>query len=244
MITKFKHPSRDYYVYVILDACHMLKLARNALGSIQSFYDKDGGKIQWSFFEQLCYLQEAEGFNLSNKFSTQHLQFEKHKMNVRLAAQTLSSSVADAIEFLNVSMKLPQFNNSQATVNFIRIIDRAFIDILNSRNPMGKGYKQPLRQESRSTWESILKGTVDYLLSLVTMTDGRKKPFQPTKEKHLFLVLWQTIKSIIEMSDEMFTLPENPFKYILTCKLSQTTSNCHFRASDLKVVGTTIRTVY
>ena len=97
----------------------MLKLARNALGSIQSFYDKDGSKIQWSFFQQLCYLQEAEGFNLGNKFSTQHLQFEKHKMNVRLAAQTLSSSVADAIEFLNVSMKLPRFNNSQATVNFI-----------------------------------------------------------------------------------------------------------------------------
>ena len=72
MITKFKHPSRDYYVYVILDACHMLKLARNALGSIQSFNDKDGGKIQWSFFQQLCYLQEAEGFNLGNKFSTQH----------------------------------------------------------------------------------------------------------------------------------------------------------------------------
>ena len=220
MITKFKHPSRDYYVYVILDACHMLKLARNALGSIQSFYDKDDGKIQWSFFQQLCYLQEAEGFNLGNKFSTQHLQFEKHKMNVRLAAQTLSSSVADAIEFLDVSMKLPQFNNSQATVNFIRIIDRAF-DILNSRNPMGKGYKQPLRQESRSTWESILKGTVDYLLSLVTITDGKKKTLSTHKRKTFLLGFVATIKSIIEMSDEMFTLPENPFKYILTYKLSQ-----------------------
>ena len=119
-----------------------------------------------------------------------------------------------------IDLTVEQFNNSQATVNFIRIIDRAF-DILNSRNPMGKGYKQPLQQEFRSTWESILKGTVDYLLSLVTITDGKKKPFQPTNEKHLLLVLLATIKSIIEMSDEMFTLPENPFKYILTYKLSQ-----------------------
>ena len=85
MVTKFKHPSQDYYVYVILDICHMLKLARNALGSIKSFYDKDGGEIQWSFFQQLYNLQEAEGFTLGNKFSAQHLQFEKHKMNVRLA---------------------------------------------------------------------------------------------------------------------------------------------------------------
>ena len=108
----------------------MLKLARNALGNIESVYEKDGGNIQWLFFQQLCLLHDAEGFTL--------LQFEKHKMNVRMATQRLSSSVADAIEFLDVSMKLPQFKNSQATVNFIRIIDRAF-DILNSRNPLGKG---------------------------------------------------------------------------------------------------------
>ena len=116
----------------------MLKLARNALGNIQSVYEKDGGNIQWSFFHQLCLLHDAEGFTLGKKFPAQHLQFEKHKMNVRMATQRLSSSVADAIEFLDVSMKLPQFKNSQATVNFIRIIDRAF-DILNSQNPLGKG---------------------------------------------------------------------------------------------------------
>ena len=198
MVTKFKHPSQDYYVYVILDICHMLKLARNALGSIKSFYDKDGGEIQWSFFQQLYNLQEAEGFTLGNKFSAQHLQFEKHKMNVRLAAQTLSSSVADAIEFLDVSMKLPQFNNSQATVNFTRIIDRAF-DILNSRNPMGKGYKQPLRPQSRGTWEAILKNTADYLLSLVTLTGGQKKLLSTHKRKTFIIVFSATIKSIIEM---------------------------------------------
>ena len=220
MITKFKHPSRDYYVYVILDACHMLKLARNALGNIQTVYDTDGGSIQWSFFQQLCLLQDAEGFTLGNNFSAQHLQFEKHKMNVRLAAQTLSSSVADAIEFLYVSMKLPQFKNSQATVNFIRIIDRAF-DILNSRGPMGKGYKQPLRQQYRATWESMLTDTVDYLLSLVTITDGQKKLLSTHNRKTFVIGFVVAIKSILEMSHEMFTLPENPFHYILTYKFSQ-----------------------
>ena len=65
--------------------------------------------------------------------------FQKHKMNVKLAAQTLSSSVADAIEFLDSSMKLDQFQGSTGTVKFIRTIDRLF-DMLNSRNPMAKGF--------------------------------------------------------------------------------------------------------
>ena len=34
MITKFKHPTENYFVYAILDPCHMLKLARNALAHL------------------------------------------------------------------------------------------------------------------------------------------------------------------------------------------------------------------
>jgi hypothetical protein len=75
----------------------MLKLARIAL----AICDSDGGEIQWKLFRLLHNLQEDERLNLGNKFSAQHLQFQKHKINVRLAAQTLSSSVANAIEFLD-----------------------------------------------------------------------------------------------------------------------------------------------
>ena len=107
MVTTFKHPSQNYNVYIILDPCHMLKLARNALASMGSFHDEDGGEIQWKFFHLLHSLQDEQGLKLGNKFSSQHLEYQKHKMNVRLAAQTLSSSVADAIQFLDVSMKLP-----------------------------------------------------------------------------------------------------------------------------------------
>jgi len=86
------------------------------------------------------------------------VKFETHKMNVKLAAQTLSSSVADAIEFLDLSMKLEDFQHSSGTVKFVRTIDRLF-DILNSRNPLGKGFKQPLRQESRRNQESGKKSS-------------------------------------------------------------------------------------
>jgi hypothetical protein len=60
-------------------------------------------------------------------------------MKVNLAAQTFSASVADAIEFCTTNLNLKQFDGSDATVRFIRIIDRLF-DLLNSRNPFAKGY--------------------------------------------------------------------------------------------------------
>ena len=50
-------------------------------------------------------------------------------MNVKLAAQTLSSSVADAIEFMD-EIGHPSFLGSASTVAFIRKIDRIF-DLLN-----------------------------------------------------------------------------------------------------------------
>ncbi|CAB3983913.1 Hypothetical predicted protein [Paramuricea clavata] len=90
MVTKFNHPTENYYVYVILDPCHMLKLARNALGSLKSLVDEDDNLIQWNFFQSLDKMQESEGFTLGNRLSKQHIQFQKHKMNVRLAAQTPS----------------------------------------------------------------------------------------------------------------------------------------------------------
>ena len=169
MITKFKHPTEDYYVFAILDPCHMLKLARNALAHLDSFIDEENRVIEWKYFKSLNTIQESEGFTLANKLSLKHVKFETHKMNVKLAAQTLSSSVADAIEFLDFSMKLDDFQHSSGTVKFVRTIDR-LLDILNSRNPLGKGFKQPLRQESRSIWEEILKSTANYLLSLRTNT--------------------------------------------------------------------------
>ena len=69
MITKFKHPTENYFVYAILDPCHMLKLARNALGHLGSFLDYDKTVIRWSFFSSLNNIQENEGLKLANRLS-------------------------------------------------------------------------------------------------------------------------------------------------------------------------------
>jgi hypothetical protein len=55
-------------------------------------------------------------------FSTKHVEFWKNKMKVKLAAQTLSSSVADAIEYLDKKRHMDAFSGSEATVKFIRMV--------------------------------------------------------------------------------------------------------------------------
>ena len=216
MVTKFQHPTENYFVYAILDPCHMLKLARNALGHLGSFLDKDKKVIRWRFFSSLNKIQESEGFQLANSFTSKHLMFYKHKMNVKLAAQTISSSVANAIEFLDSSMKLDQFQGSEGTVKFIRTIDRLF-DMLNSRNPLAKGFKQSLRKESTETWKEVFTTTAKYLLKLTT----NDSQLLSTHGRKTFIIGFvTTILSTIEMADEMFNM-ENPFRYILTYKFSQ-----------------------
>jgi hypothetical protein len=56
-------------------------------------------------------------------------------MKVNLAAQALSSSVADALEYCEGKLKLPQFQGCGPTVQCICVFDHIF-DVLNSRNPL------------------------------------------------------------------------------------------------------------
>lgn len=81
-------------------------------------------------------------FKFKNKLSSQCIHWKQNKMKVKYAANTLSASVANAIDFLR-DEGLNDFKDSENTVKFIKIIDRLF-DFLNSRNPLGKHFKQPL----------------------------------------------------------------------------------------------------
>jgi len=64
-------------------------------------------------------------------------------MKVKLAAQLLSRSVADALEFCSDQLNLKNFQDCQATATFIKVVDQCF-DVLNSRNFLGKDFKQPI----------------------------------------------------------------------------------------------------
>ena len=96
----------------------------------------------------------------------------KQKMKVNLAVQTLSSSVADSLEFCVSTLILPQFIGCETTITFIPMMDRLF-EILNSRNPFAKGYKSPFRQSNEFIWLPFLQQVKAYVLGL---TDDKGTP--------------------------------------------------------------------
>lgn len=122
--TSFPHlASPSVKVRVMLNVCLMLKSVRNCFASYGILKDHSGNKINWNYNEQLHKLQQSKGLRLGNKLKSVHMMWNKQKIKVNLAAQTLSAS-ADAIKFSRCNLKLFQFSDSEATVQFVRLIDR------------------------------------------------------------------------------------------------------------------------
>lgn len=94
----FLHPSQpNRRIYVFLDAAHMLKLIRNCVGSKDIVYEE--GTIEWKYFVLLYEAQKDLPWNLGNKLTKTHMDWKQRKMCVRTAAQTISNSVADSMDF-------------------------------------------------------------------------------------------------------------------------------------------------
>lgn len=121
-------------LYFTPDACHNIKLARNALGTFKAFKNENGQLIEWRYLEQLFELQNEAGFKLGNKIGTAHINWKGNSMKVKLAVQTLSSSVADALQYLKQTSD--DFKNYGPTIQFIRIIDDIFYLLLKFKNSL------------------------------------------------------------------------------------------------------------
>lgn len=60
-------------IYYIPDACHNIKLARNALGTFGSFKDSEDNLIEWKYIDKLYKIQIELGFKQGNKVSSAHV---------------------------------------------------------------------------------------------------------------------------------------------------------------------------
>lgn len=107
----------------------MLKLVRNCIAAKSPLKDGDGQLIDWKFFERLL---RSEPDLVSHKLTKKHIEFQNNKMNVKLAAQTLSFSVARSMEVLKLNGD-PYFQNSNGTITFTKNFNKAF-DIFNSKH--------------------------------------------------------------------------------------------------------------
>ena len=138
-------------------------------------------------------------------------------MKVKLAAQTFSSSVADALEFCRDGLRLEQFQNGQGTVNFLRLLDGLF-DVLNSRSKFGHGMKGAVKPEADEATNSFLNKAYSYIASL---TDIAGNAVYTTLGRTPFIgFIMADIKSVQALNKQCVG-QDKPLQYLLMHKLSQ-----------------------
>jgi len=194
----------------------MLKLVRNTLGDKKSIVDGNGELIKWDYVVNLHKLQEQEGLHLGNRLRSAHIAWEKNKMNVRLAAQLLSESVANSLEFC-VKEGLTDFSNCEPTVKFLHMFNKLF-DLLNSRNLHGFGFKAPLQEKNIVAMRAFLQEVKGYIMSLKESRNGRS--ILQSNRKTGFLGFCICIDSVLTHYDFLMS-SQFGFKFLCTFKFSQ-----------------------
>lgn len=211
-VFRVKHNNINHQVTVMLDACHMLKLARNTLADKCTLQSEDG-TVEFKYLQKLNSLQNELCLKFANALSDKHIFYRNRKMNVKLAAQTISSSVADALQFL-LEEKHPDFIGCKPTIKFLRVLDQLF-DFLNSRDPFGKHFKGPIKQDNLPYINNMLRTTLTYLGNLKI----ENIPILSHPRRTFALGFITDIYSIQILTKRL--LEELRYKYILTYKFSQ-----------------------
>lgn len=184
-------------IYVILDPPHMMKLARNCVAS-RKIIDGNGRTIDWQYFELLHKTQETLGWNLGNKITKEHIQWDKKKMNVNLAAQTLSNSVATSMEFLKCNDD--RFSEVDGTAYYARIMN----DIFDCQNSTGKegatGFKEPITMENHQKFFEKFDEAIEYIRNL--RIEGEDGCVFSSKSKTPFIGFYNNMLNLKRLFDD------------------------------------------
>lgn len=196
----------------------MFKLVRNTLAGKGTIFDGNGNQIKWDYIVKLHELQKMETLLAATKVRTKHVEWYRHKMNVRIAVQTFSGSVASALEFLDKDLHLEDFKGCEATVNFIRLMNNLF-DCFNSRNLLAKGFKSPLSVETAVYILPFLDEAEKYIRELRLELNGPS--ILHTNRKTGFLGFITSIQSLRKLYVSLISSSSPQLKFLLTNKLLQ-----------------------
>lgn len=218
LLTTFPHPLTKMPVHFFFDPSHMLKLVRNTIGEYKVLIDKDNNSIEWKYIEMLHEIQVKEELRLGNRLTKDHIQYHKQKMKVKLAAQVLSNSVADSLQYLNVN-HVKGFESCQPTIQFLKIFNNLF-DVLNSRNITNKGTKKALCPGMIDMQSKILTDAKDYITNL---KDKSGEQILKSRRRTGFLGFLVCIQSALSMYREYVQdSSKGPLlKYLPLYKISQ-----------------------
>lgn len=183
----FPNPNNDENIFIILDPCHMQKLLRNTLASKKVILYRNGKhetQIKWQHIVDLFEFSRTNGLR-THKLTKKHIEWEQNDMNVCLAVQTLSASVANSMAILK-NHKNPDFIDADSTIEFIHNMNTLF-DVFNTRGSTNPDiFEQALSQLNNRVVFDFFDKVANYLKCLWiedANKNTRTKPAKPIKPK-------------------------------------------------------------
>ena len=171
----FPHPVNNAKtVHIYLDVRHMVKFVRNTFSDFGIILDASGNKTLWQYIENLHKLPNSEGLRLGSTVKAVRTQWHQQKLKGNLAAQTFSTSMADAIEYCAT---VSSYKNSMALQLQWHSLEFS-IDCMICLTP---GIPlSALCLTNKASWSSFLETAFEYISDLKT-TKG--EPMHMTKRK-------------------------------------------------------------
>jgi len=226
--TKNLHSTDGRFIYFIADQPHLLKTARNCLansgsGKCTRYLWNNGSFLLWSHISQIFFEDQECGLHLLPKLTYDHIKLTSYSvMNVRLAVQILSSSVAKVLSEYGAP-------ESTETARFCLMMD-SFFDIVNirSKDEYIKKLKPNLEpissvEDPRLSW--LVKDFLGYFEGWKESIENRPGKFDKTAQNKMFISqqthegLKITVHSIVGCVK--FLLQNNICKYVLTERFCQ-----------------------
>ena len=158
-------------IHFFFDPPHLLKNIRTNLKN--HGYESVEGDVLWKYIVDFYNFDTENGLRLAPKLSSKHFDLPAFsKLNVSLAAQILSYSVAAGIDFFS---EISHDDSPKATSTFIRNMDTLF-DLFNGRTMHStKPLRRPMSKESDH--KEVLKNLLDWLNTIsVNSQSGDRLP--------------------------------------------------------------------
>lgn len=209
------NPYTNEKVFIILDPPHMIKLIRNCIGHMKCLYLCDGRTIEWKYFESLVEV-ETKCDLATHKLTKDHILFDRNIMNVRLATQTLSESVAQSMERLVSHPKAHHlFEGCGETAAFARRTNTLF-DIFNSSEKCPNNlFKSLINNDSKNVIFSFLDETVEYMKKLSLDRNGNSILESRRKTGFMgFIINAHNLKEMYSLYVETGILEELPTRIL------------------------------
>lgn len=195
-------------IWAFHDIPHLLKSVRNNLKN--SGFTTEDGVVLWDYIVKFFEFDKQRELKIAPKLTNLHFDLPGFsKMNVKLAAQIFSHSVATGMDFCSEMFYCEGENPSEATIKFIETMDNLF-DTFNSKKAhSAKKFLRPISEKSGHV--EFLENTLKWFETIKSLGEKDTLPC---------LEGWKlSIQSLLGLWDDLSK--NHGVKYLLTNRLNQ-----------------------